>query len=332
MTAIALSQAPSFFESVDVPYSIEVWSKEKICFVKRVLDKHTDVISNLGILAITTCLLASKIFENTPKILPRMAMVVYNYGGLIWLNVQARDLMKSVKDLCRSCHKVNASGIVETAAKVFVKGSNILLTCVIFAGSVISAVAVPQASLAIALSIRSFSLSCLCINVLSDVRDYFANEALLKRLEQLDGNPDGSLLTGKVMVCFLEIVKDLKTPSEVTLGWKEEWDLADRLVRQLDHYTLDTFKESLKEDRKEKIALIDALKLFYGVKDGMRTNQGTTKANLSLIALGYFSMGLCRAFPDSLIEMLSRWSMSVLYSDEFIQRKFFQVDLAERIN
>lgn len=311
---------------------VEDWVKSKVTFVKRVLDKHTDVISNLGILAITTCLLASKIFERTPKILPRAAMVVYNYGGLIWLNVQARDLMKSVKDLSRSFQTTNVAGLVETGAKVFVKGVNIFLTCVIFSGSVISAVAIPEASLAIALSIRSFSLSCLFINILSDVRDYFANEALLQRLEELDATTDGSLLIGKVMVCFLEIVKNLETPSKISSEWKEEWKLADRLVRQLDNYTLETFKESLEADRKEKNPLVDALKLFYGVKDGMRSNQGSTKANLSLKALGYFSMGICRAYPDSLIEMVARWSMSVLYSDEFIQRKFFQFDLAERIN
>jgi hypothetical protein len=328
MTAVDFSQSSTFFETT----SVSEWTQHKVNFVKRVLDKHTDVISNLGILAITTCLLASKIFESTPKILPRVAKVVYDYGGVIWLNVQARDLMKSVRDLSRSAQMMNGSGMVETAAKVFVKSANIILTCVIFAGSVISAVAVPEASLAIALSIRSFSLSCLFINVLSDVRDYFANETLLQRLEELDANAEGSLLIGKVMVCFLEIVKNLETPSKISSEWTEEWKLADRLVRQLDHYTLETFKESLEGDRKEKHPLVDALKLFYGVKDGMRSNQGTTRANLSLIALGYFSMGLCRAFPDSLIEMSSRWTMSVLYSDEFIQRKFFQADLAERIN
>lgn len=333
MNTVALSQSQRFYDAFGFSSQpVEEWVKAKAVFAKRILDKHTDVISNLGILGITTCLLASKIFEKTPKILPRAAMVIYNYGGLIWLNVQARDLMKSVKDFTRSYQMASVDGLVETAAKVFVKGANILLTCVIFTGSVISTIAIPEASLAIALSIRSFSLSCLAINILSDVRDYFANEALLKRLEEVDASPEGSLLIGKIMVCFLEIIKDVETPSVISTEWKEEWALADRLVRQLDNYTFETFKESLQEDRKEKNHLVDALKLFYGVKDGMQSNQGSTKANLSLTALGYFSMGICRAYPDSLIEMLARWSMSVLYSDEFIQRKFFQFDLAERIN
>ncbi|HEV8051448.1 MAG TPA: hypothetical protein VGP47_03060, partial [Parachlamydiaceae bacterium] len=261
---------------------INEWAMEKINVAKRILDKHTDVISSMGILGITTCLLASKIFEATPKFLPRVARLVYNYAGIIWLNVQMRDLQKSIKDASRVGLSLDIPAMVETAAKVFVKGANIILTCVLFAGSVISAVALPEASLAIALSIRSFSLSCLFINVASDVRDYFANEALLKRLEKMEADPDGSLLIGKVMVCFLEIIKNLETPSKVSVEWKEEWSLADKLVRQLDSYTVETFRESLQKDRKEKNPLVDALKLFYGVKDGLMSTQAYTKANLSL--------------------------------------------------
>lgn len=311
---------------------INEWAQDKIGVAKRILDKHTDVISSMGILAITTCLLASKIFEKTPKFLPCMVRLVYNYAAIIWLNVQVRDLVKSIKDASRAVQAIDVPAIVETAAKVFVKGSNIILTCVLFGGAVVSAFIYPHASLVIALSIRSFSLSCLCVNVLSDIRDYFANEDLLKRLEKIEASPDGSALIGKVMVCFLEIVKDLKTPSEVSSEWKDEWILADRLVRQLDSYTVETFRESLQRDRKEKNPLVDALKLFYGVKDGLLSTQAYTKANLSLTTLGYISMGICRAFPESLIEMVARWSMSVLYTDEFIQRKFFQFDLAEKIN
>jgi hypothetical protein len=311
---------------------VEEWVQHKIHFAKRILDKHTDVVSNLGILAITTCLLASKIFEQTPKILPRLAMIVYNYAGIIWLNVQARDLIKSIKDLSRSIQQFEKLSMLETAAKVFVKVSNIMLTCVIFTGSVLSAFVFPEASLTIALSIRSFSLSCLCINVFSDIRDYFANQGLLRQLHKIEAAPNSSILIGKIMVCFLEIIKNMETPSKISLEWTEEWKLTDRLVRQLDHYTIETFQESLQTDRKEKVPLVDAIKLFYGIKDGMQRSQAFTEANICLTYLGYASMGICRAFPDTLIEMLARWSMSVLYTDEFIQRKFFQADLAERIN
>ena len=333
MNASSLSYTPSFFE--ETIYScrpIIKWAESKTNDIKRILDKHTDVISNLGILVTSTCLLAAKIFEQTPKFLPRIANFVYNYGVIIWLNVQVRDFMKSLSDFSRAIQIPSLEGMIDTAAKIFVKGTNIILTCAMFTGAVISAIAIPEAYLTVALAIRSFSLTCLVINILCDVRDYFANETLLKRLDIMEADPNGSVMVGKVMCCFLEIVKNVETPSKMSSRWNEEWRLADRLVRQLDNYTFETFKESLEVDRKEKNSLVDALKLFYGVIDGMKANQAYTKANLTLTALGYVSMAICKAFPDSLIETSTRWGMSVLYTDEFIQRKFFQLDLAERIN
>lgn len=327
--SLCLNQA--LFKTPD-SYPFRSWLKDKTALVKRVFDKHTDVILNLGILITTTCLLASKIFNHMPKFVPRMAAIVYNYGGILWLNLQVRDMAKSGRDLTRAFQTFEIGGMVETAAKVFVKGVNVILTCVIFAGCVVSAFVFPQASLAIALSIRTFSLSCLMVNIASEIRDYFANEQLLMRLEKLEADPEGSMVIGKVMVCFLEIVKNEKSPSNMSSKWKTEWKLADKLVRQLEYYTLETFTESLATDRKEKNPLIDALKLFYGVKDGMRDSQAKTKADLSFRALGYFAMGVCRAYPDTLVDMFSRWSMSVLCTDGFLQHKFFQVDLAERIN
>jgi hypothetical protein len=308
--------------------SAAIWVKDKVHSIRCFLDKHTDIVSSLGILVITTCLLTSKIFKSTPKILPRVAKIVYDFGGIIWLNVQIRDLIKSGKDLFRTTQTHDLLGIVETAAKVLVKGVNVILTCVIFCGSVLSTLVMPQASLCIALSIRTFSLVCLAINVASDVRDYFANRELLKRLERMDAESNGSVLIGKVMICFLEIIKQLPSSRPKT----EEYKLADRLVRQLNTFTLEIFQEALSKDRKEKRPLIDALKLFYGVTDGMHGSQAYTKANLSLTALGYVSMGICRAFPDSLTEMATRWSMSVLYTDKLLTEKFFQAELAENLN
>ena len=48
---------------------------------------------------------------------------------------------------------------------------------------------------------------------------------------------------------------------------------------------------------------------------------------MSLSVLGYVSMGVCKMFPDSLIEMGMRWSMSVLYTDDLIRLKINQMDL-----
>lgn len=295
----------------------------------RILNKHTDLISSCGILAITTCLLAGKIFQSMPKILPRIAKVVFDFGGIIWLNVQVRDLLKSGRDLSRSCHHSEWQAAVEVAAKVFVKGVNIILTSAFFCGSFVAACGFPQTMLALALAVRPLGLACLGLNILTDVRDYFVNETVLERLSLIeDGDPRG-VTVAKVMTCFLEIVVQHKATRDISGPWVEEKRLARVLVRQLDTQTLETFREMLAKEREKENPRLDAIKLFYSVKDGMRSKQAGTKANISLILLGYLSMGLCRAFPESLIEMGTRWGMSVLYTDELIRQKLFQKDLQD---
>lgn len=278
----------------------------------HVLNKHTDMISSAGILAITTCLLAAKIFKNIPPFLPRLARIVFNFGGIIWLNVQMRDLIKSGRDLYRAS---DWQGVLETAAKVFYKSVNVFLTCAIFGASVAAVCGFPYAPLALSIALRPISLASLGINIATDIRDYFVNESILHELKQIeDGN---ALSLKKTMICFLEII----TRSKQRSSFPKEKKLADLLVRQIDVSVIETFQEQLKSQ--------NPFKLFHSVKDSMVSKQAGTKANLSLIALGYISMGICRAFPDSLIEMTTRWGMSVLYTDELIRQKLFQCDLKD---
>lgn len=291
----------------------------------RLLNKHTDLISSVGILAITTCLLAAKIFKNIPVFLPRLARIVFDFGGIIWLNVQVRDLFKSCSDFKRACQTREFIPLVETAAKVFLKTTNILLTCVIFATSVVAAIGFPQMTLALKLALRPLSLTALAISIAVDIRDYFANQSLLKELSALEQGIHSHRTITKVMVYFLENITKSKS-KRIIAHWPEERRLADRLVRQLDTFTIETFNECVGKQQVKDVRL-EAFKLYFALKDSMQNKQAGTKANLSLTALGYISMGICRAFPDSLLEMSTRWGMSVLYTDDLIRQKLFQSDL-----
>lgn len=290
----------------------------------RVLNKHVDIIGNVGILAITTCLLAGKVFDNIPKVLPRIARVVYDFGGIIWLNAQVRDLIKSGRDFGRAFLEKDIPGVVEVATKVFVKGVNVFFTVAIFGGSIIAACGFPQASLALALAIRPLGLASLALNILLDVRDYSMNERLLKQFSSYEEDSEFSLSVAKTVASFAEIILG----RELSRGWEEQRRFADLLVRHLDTLTIETFQELLAKDRERIQPRSEALKIFYSIKDGMRSRQAGTKANLSLTAMAYISRGICRAFPDTLIDMTTRWSISVLWTDEFIRQKLFQYDLA----
>ncbi len=296
----------------------------------RLLNKHTDLISSVGILSITTCLLAAKIFKSIPVLLPRIARVVFDYGGIIWLNLQVRDCLKSCRDLGRAIEGRELKAVVETAGKVVVKASSILLTCVTFAASVVALVGFPQVTTAMYLAMRPIGLTSLAMTIAGDVNDYFVNAKLLKKLDALDARPEASLQVTQVMNCFLEIVLRPKE-KYVRQQWVGEARLADRIVRQLDTFTLESFCEGLKKKRESADLHQEALKVFESVKQSMRKQQVLTKANLSLTALGYVSLGLSRAFPDSLLDMSSRWGMSLLYTCKLIWQKTFQANVTQVI-
>lgn len=297
-------------------------------FSVRVLNKHTDLISSGGILIITTCLLAAKIFKNIPPLLPRIALVVFNFGGIIWLNIQARDLLKSIEDLSRNIQSYDWKPCVEVAAKVFLKATNILLTCSIFCASVVAVAGFPWVLSMFYLTTQPLGLTSLAMSIATDLYDYFANKQLLKEMDSLENQPKAGQRITKVMDGFLENIFPQTIASQSHKN-KIEKSFANRLVQQLDMFTLETLKESLPQQQNISDAQLKKFELFFKIKECMINKQAMTKSNLSLISLGYVSMGICKLYPDTLIEMATRWMMSVLYTDDLISQKLFQADLEQ---
>lgn len=272
-------------------------------FCVRVLNKHTDLVSSVGILAMTTCLFASKIFSQIPLFIPRLSLVVLNFGGIIWLNVQAKDFIKSVRDLSLAFWIQDYPGMLLTALKVMTKGINILLTCGMFAAATVAFCGFPHITAMMYLTMRPFAIFSLATGIASDIIDYFANKCFLKKIEE---NRD--------MHSFLELIA----------GKKRETKFAVQIVRQIDTQVLETFQETLEKDPSPE-------KVFQAVKDSVQNKQTAVESNLFLITLGYISMGICRIFPDTLIETGTRWGMSLLYTDELIRQKLFQYDLSNQL-
>ena len=302
-------------------------------FSVRILNNHTDLISSGGILIITTCLLAAKIFKNIPPLLSRLALAVFNFGGIIWLNVQVRDFMKSFHDLVRVIQNRDAMRCIEVAAKVFLKGTNILLTCAIFGASVVAAIGFPQLLAMLYLTTRPLALTSLAMTILTDIYDYFANRRLIHQMVKIESQPNAGEQIAKVISSFLTTILPNKSIEPISnANDNTERKLASHLVQQLDMFTLETFQESLTKNPENTSGRLNLYKLFFKVKECMVNKQAMTKSSLSLTALGYISMGVCKGFPDSVIEMSTRWTMSILYTDDLISQKLFQYDLGKSIN
>jgi hypothetical protein len=274
--------------------------KKTICF----LDKNTDLLSSAGIFAITTCLLAAKIFKNMPPLLSRIAKVVYDFGGIIWLNIQIKDFIKSCKDLNRvaSCKQWNV--LVPVAAKVFVKGINILMTIAIFSGSVIAACGYPQLMMAMLLSTRTVNLSAFFTGIGTDIYDYYKNNSLIQELKNVDDN-EAPLVVKHFHATITAQQIDTDRSSK-------PYRIAQSLVRQLDMHTIEMYKEiGAEKITKEKL------------QPAIVSKNTGTKANLGLITLGYATMGISKAYPNTLADMSVRWGMSALYTGELVRQKVF---------
>jgi hypothetical protein len=289
----------------------------------HVLNKHTDLISSVGILTLTTCLLAAKIFPKIPPIWPRLSLVILNFGGIIWLNVQVRDFIKNVRDLSFAAQMRELSGVLLTAVKVLVRGIDILLTCGLFTASVVASCGYPHTTLLMYASMRPFAILSLAMGVMTEICNYFINERLLAKIEKkaLEGR------LKQVMQCFVDRVLCQKQDRQAIPHLDQL--LAVHIIRQLDMSTLEIFQERLKISSREDDE--ESVNIFHAMKTSIQNKQAATEASLFLTALGYVSMGICKIFPGSLAEIGLRWGMSVLYTDELIKQKLFQSDLAQKM-
>lgn len=303
----------------------EGWGK-----VKRILDHHTDTISSIGILAVTTGMLAAKIFSGVPAIIGSSGRLFLEFSGIIWLNVQIKEFSKSQRDCMRAIRNADCKTILRTVLKVIIKGMNIFLTCAYFGASVVTFGGFPQVSMTIYMSLRPLSLAILSTEIVNEIWDYVTNKNLLKKLDFIEHQDNSSHQLAKIMRSYLRIILENRNRS-MTFAENQisEAKLASAIVGQLDTFTIDQFNLSLKT--KSGNSRLKALSIYYNIKDGLANIQDRVKSNLNLTVLGYISRAICKMYPDSLTEMMVRWSMSVIYTDEFvIKYKLRQLDLAKK--
>lgn len=297
--------------------------------IKRILDHHTDAISSLGILTVTTGVLAAKIFPRMPAIIGSSGRLFLEFCGIIWLNVQVKEFFKSKQDCLQAMRSLECEPIIKTMIKVIIKGINILLTCAYFGASIATFIRFSQISLRTYMALRPLSLVILSAEIINDIWDYTTNKKLLRKFDFIEGQENGSQQLARVMRSYLRIHLENQNHN-VQIDKKEtktaENKLASSIVRQLDLFTLEQLQEN--SSSKTGDSRTKALQLYYNVKDGLGNIQARVKSNLTLTVLSYVSRGICKMYPDSLIEMLARWGMSVLFTDELVFKyKLRQMDL-----
>lgn len=292
----------------------------------RVYNKHSELFSNLTIVSLNSILLLSKIYEQIPRVIPRTALVVFSYTGIISLNAQIKSLFKSSRDFSNAFSLRDAQGMLFTAMKVSVKGLNIILTASMFAAAVIALAGFPTITLAMYAVMRPFGVAGWIGAIANEACDYQQNQKVLGDLEVMRKSPNvDERIHNFAMHSF-----DLIRPGSLgPIKGKDERKLASRVLRQIGDYDVEAYRENIAKlalgsQRLGKPLTIDqqaAWLHFQNVQGSLEKQVKVATANLGLRVLCYGALGVCKAYPDSIAQWSSMWGISVLYLVKHIYEK-----------
>ncbi len=261
----------------------------------KALWKHSDVVQSALILSLNTTILISKIWLAIPRAIPRSAFAYLNYVGILSLPVQWSDIKKCAEDTSLAFSSRDKKAVFLTATKVAVKAINAFLTTAMFSAALISLVGFHPLSLAIYATLRPLAASALFTGIGLEASDFYENNSLLKELDS-------------------SVVKAGAVAREF---FTKQGPFGVRIRRRLEAYKLDEFQEkmSLKTPGNQ---------VFASITKSLLEKQESTAQNLHLVAFNYFAIGVCRLYPDTLIQSALMTGISAYYTRKLIIEKLVQ--------
>ena len=298
---------PTVFSSTG---TFDVQVKKAVRWCVDTYYQHSDLLFNLSTLTLNTAVLASKIFQSIPRIVERSANTLLSFTGVIWLNIQIRDLIKKGEDCLYAAQAKDWKGLAFSAAKVTVASLNILLTCGTFGASLVALSGLPTLALSMYLLMRPYALFSLVLEIATKVADHEIDGLLSHKMSIVLNLSNCDDKIQKIMVDFFSLLQKEK---------KKRIDpLALHIFRQQEHSSL----EQIRTQFGPKPSQEQLKNLFLSLKKNLENNQFFTKVNFGLIAYGYVCIGICRLYPQTLIQSLSVWSVSILYTGKLLYKKY----------
>lgn len=293
-------------------------------WLARIYRNHSDLISSIGNDVLNTIILVSRVVKQIPHFINRSAYFAFNITGMFWINMQIRDLGKNIHDAFTNTKAYDLEGIITSAAKVTVAALNILLATSLLAAALVSLAGLPQAALTMYAALRPFSLSSFFLSIGGAVYDYKKNQALVKIF---DSKPANSNEAKKFIKCFVHQLYNAQSTCQDPEGKR----LARHTFKQLDHFQLDAMLQKFRDEygAGTPLTLLRILnrdesrreKLYKELNNGLNNKNSYTRDHLGLVILGYVCMGICKAYPDSLIQSSVTWGISLLYTLKKIKEK-----------
>ncbi len=282
---------------------------------KEHYQSQSDTVNQFTNFTLSTTLLLSEIFQKIPKVVPRTARTLLTYTGILTLHYQTKELNKNCRDLKLAWEAKELSAIALTGAKVAVKASDIFLTIGSFAFACVSLAGNPALTLSYYTFVRPLATGAWGMLIAFDVIDHKLISSLLEKLKKIDSSEDQE----QISTYFKWILhNETKQPSLIK---QDNQKIARDLAQQYDLYRLAEIEKALKEDpTQDFFALLIA---------NMEKRQTIKTADLALKIFGYISLGINSAYPETLIQASTYWSMSALFTTLHIYNKFYKSPLPE---
>lgn len=261
---------------------------------------HSDLITSIAILALNSAKLATYLVPALPRTLGRSSQVTLSTIGVLSINVQARTFKKTLADGYVAVRLRDPLPMLLMAAKVANEASNIGLTALGFLAATSALVCCPWGAALLYGIMAPWGVVATFIAAGLDGCNAHFSRRLVRDLSRMEGDDD------KIKVFF----EKSAVPSR----------LFATVVRGLDPDTWEILKTELPkaESPLERRRLFKVV-LAYSVKQ-----QEVATADIGLRTLGYLSMAICRAFPDTVIQSSIYTTMSLIHTSKLLFEKLFQ--------
>jgi hypothetical protein len=285
--------------------NIVCWYKEsQTCLF---LEKYSDLLGSIFILASDILYLLGEVFKNFPKRLSSLGFCSINFIGLLSLPFYVHFFKKSVADISFANKLENNKIFYVSFFKTILIASNIVLLCSCFVSSITRMMGMMVLTKSIFLITKLWGSVCLNSMMGLDVFHYYNNKKLLQFLkdqkqEQID----------EMLSCYSGDV-DVK---------KSDYKKCADIQETMDKDTWRAFKGSL---LKAKDDVFEKRRLFKEVVvKNIQTQQFVSTSDLFLRALGYVAFFFSNLFIGTYIQAGIWTSMAFLYTTQLAIQKYKQ--------
>lgn len=276
------------------------------------LEKYTDLVSSITILAIDIIFLLGETVPGFPPSITNASFFTLNFVGLLSLNFQASLLRKTIGDCALAKRVLNPTILCSSAAKITYIASGIILTV----GGCIASVTRMTHHNDITHDIYSISrpwgVGSVVVGIGIDFFEYFTNKGIIQQLK--NGLSDVELQTIKKL--FTTLAPGLP---DNAFGSKEAASIRGRM----DKDTWRKFSHDIQLIEEGEVYKIRELVSHVALKN-IETQQFVAKANIFLHFAGDAGMAVADLYPGTAIQAGIITGFSSLYTTKLVIQKVQQ--------